>query len=46
MGESTKHLVNLYKYPWKLEEKTKEKKERKNMEKYSINRPYCEGSRV
>jgi len=29
MGESIKNLENPYKYPWKLEEKTKEKRERK-----------------
>jgi len=29
MGESIKNLENPYKYPWKLEEKTKDKRERK-----------------
>jgi hypothetical protein len=36
-----KNLENPYKYPWKSEEK--KIKKRKNMEKYSVNIPYCEG---
>ena len=37
-----KNLENPYKYPWKSEEKERKKK-KENMEKYSVNIPYCEG---